>query len=53
MRIAIVNDSPLALEALRRVVASRPEHTVAWTAADGAEAVRRAPAAVANAQPKE
>ncbi len=41
MRIAIVNDSPLALEALRRVVASRPEHTVAWTAADGAEAVRR------------
>jgi two-component system response regulator WspF len=39
MKIGIVNDMPIALEALRRVLALRPEHTVAWTARDGAEAV--------------
>lgn len=38
MRIGIVNDLPMAREALRRVVASSPEHKVAWLAADGAEA---------------
>ncbi|MGE4321855.1 MAG: chemotaxis response regulator protein-glutamate methylesterase [Sphingobium sp.] len=41
MRIAIVNDLPIATEALRRVVAMAPEHTVIWTACDGAEAIRR------------
>lgn len=41
MRIAIVNDLRIATEALRRVVCSRPEHVVAWTAIDGQEAVRR------------
>jgi two-component system, chemotaxis family, response regulator WspF len=41
MRVAIVNDVRVATEVLRRVVCSRPDHTVAWTAADGAEAVRR------------
>ncbi len=41
MRIAIVNDLRIATEALRRVVLSRPEHSVAWTAVDGQEAVRR------------
>jgi two-component system response regulator WspF len=41
MRVAIVNDVPLATEALRRVVCSDPGHTVAWTAADGREAVQR------------
>ncbi len=41
MRIAIVNDLRLAVEALRRVVASRPDTRVAWVAYDGAEAVRR------------
>ncbi len=41
MRVAIVNDLRLATEALRRVVGSDPRYTVAWTAADGAEAVRR------------
>lgn len=41
LRIAIVNDLVLAVEALRRVVLSDPEHEVAWVAADGAEAVRK------------
>jgi two-component system response regulator WspF len=41
MRIAIVNDLALAREVLRRLVESVPGYTVAWTAADGAEAVRR------------
>lgn len=42
MRIAIVNDLALAREALRRVVLSVPGYTVAWMAADGTEAVRKA-----------
>jgi two-component system response regulator WspF len=41
MRIAIVNDEPLAVEALRRALLSVPAYTVAWVARDGAEAVRR------------
>lgn len=41
MRIAIVNDSPLAVEALRRVVARERAYEVAWMAADGAEAVEK------------
>jgi two-component system response regulator WspF len=40
MRVAIVNDLRTATEALRRVVCSDPRHEIAWTAADGAEAVR-------------
>lgn len=39
MRIAIVNDMPLAVEAMRRVLAAAPQHEVVWTAYDGAEAV--------------
>jgi two-component system, chemotaxis family, response regulator WspF len=39
MRIAIVNDTLIALEALRRVIVSAPEYEIAWTARDGAEAV--------------
>ena len=39
MRIALVNDMPLALEILRRVVALAPEHSVAWVAVNGQEAV--------------
>ncbi|MBP3954571.1 chemotaxis-specific protein-glutamate methyltransferase CheB [Gemmata sp. G18] len=42
MRIGIVNDLALAREVLRRVVASVPGCTIAWTAADGDEAVRMA-----------
>jgi len=41
MRIAIVNDLLMAAEALRRVVRSCPEYTVAWIAHDGEEAVRK------------
>src|SRR5258706_14946301 len=39
MRIAVVNDLLLAVEAMRRVVAGAPEHQLAWIARDGAEAV--------------
>lgn len=39
MRIGIVNDLPMAVELLRRVVASAPEHQLAWTAGNGIEAV--------------
>lgn len=41
MRIAIVNDSLMAVESLRRVVISVPEYEVVWVAHDGAEAVWR------------
>ncbi|MDB6174058.1 MAG: cheB [Chthoniobacteraceae bacterium] len=39
MRIAIVNDVPMVIEALRRVVTSKPKHRILWTATSGAEAV--------------
>lgn len=42
MRIAIVNDLPLAVEALRRVLAQAPQHQLAWIATDGVEAVAMA-----------
>lgn len=41
MRIAIVNDLLLAVEALRRLVSSVPGYQVCWIARDGAEAVRK------------
>jgi chemotaxis response regulator CheB len=41
MKIAIVNDLPMAVEALRRVLALRPEYHVAWVAENGAQAVQR------------
>jgi len=41
MRIAIVNDVLLAVEALRRVVTSVPDYTIAWVARHGAEAVEK------------
>ena len=41
MRIALVNDMPMAVEVLRRVLQRAPQHQIAWTAYDGAEAVRR------------
>jgi len=40
MRIAIVNDMPMAVEALRRALAFEPTHEVVWVAGNGAEAVR-------------
>jgi two-component system, chemotaxis family, response regulator WspF len=39
MKIAIVNDLPIAVEALRRALALAPEHEVVWVAYTGLEAV--------------
>jgi two-component system response regulator WspF len=41
MRIAIVNDMPIAVEVLRRVIAQAPEHALAWVAVNGLEAVEK------------
>lgn len=41
MRIAIVNDSMMAVESLRRVITSVPDYELAWIANDGAEAIWR------------
>ena len=41
MRIAIVNDMPLAVEALRRSLAYEAAHQVVWVAANGLEAVQQ------------
>ncbi len=41
MRIAIVNDVSLAVEALRRVLKQVPQHQIAWVAYTGTEAVKK------------
>jgi two-component system response regulator WspF len=41
MRIAIANDMPLAVEALRRALAAEPEYQLIWVAGNGEEAVSR------------
>jgi two-component system response regulator WspF len=41
MRIAIVNDTIIAVEAMRRVLSQAQGHELAWVARDGAEAVAR------------
>lgn len=41
MRIAIVNDLPLARESLKQVLKHLPTHEIAWEAADGEEAVSK------------
>lgn len=41
MRIAIANDSVIAVEALRRIVVTTTEYELAWVAYDGAEAVSK------------
>ena len=41
MRIAIVNDMMMAVEAMRRIVLRAPGHQLAWIACDGAQAVER------------
>lgn len=41
LRIAIVNDTLIASEALRRVVVMVPEYDIAWIARDGAEAIAK------------
>ncbi|CAN0627832.1 Protein-glutamate methylesterase/protein-glutamine glutaminase 1 [Burkholderia multivorans] len=38
MNIGIANDMPLAVEAMRRAIALRPDHRVLWVATDGAQA---------------
>ena len=40
MRIAIVNDMPLAIEALKRSILQVPGYELAWTAVNGEEAVQ-------------
>lgn len=35
MKVAIVNDSKMAAEILRRILAELPEFTLAWTAYSG------------------
>src|ERR1700733_10407074 len=39
MKIGIVNDLPLAVEALRRALAARHDYEVLWVAQDGQQAV--------------
>ncbi|WP_449254591.1 chemotaxis-specific protein-glutamate methyltransferase CheB [Bosea sp. (in: a-proteobacteria)] len=39
MRVGIVNDLPMAVELLRRLISSSGEHEVAWIAMNGREAV--------------
>lgn len=39
MKIGIVNDLPMAVEALQRALALKPGHQVIWVARNGAEAV--------------
>src|SRR6185295_18915550 len=41
MRIAIVNDVIMAVEAVRRVIASAGQDQIAWVALNGGEAVER------------
>lgn len=41
MRIAIVNDMSLAVEALRRTLKQVPQHEIAWVAYSGSEAVNK------------
>ncbi|QXI29646.1 chemotaxis response regulator protein-glutamate methylesterase [Pseudomonas vanderleydeniana] len=41
MKIAIVNDMPMAVEALRRALALEPAHQVIWVANNGADAVKQ------------
>lgn len=40
MRVAIVNDMPLAIEALKRLILTNPAYKIAWTAANGETAIR-------------
>lgn len=41
MRVGIVNDSTIAVEALRRLLQSNPNYEVAWIAVNGKEALQR------------
>ena len=41
MRIAIVNDIPMMLESLKRIIDSHPKHEVVWLAEDGLRATEK------------
>ncbi|HEU0037754.1 MAG TPA: response regulator, partial [Verrucomicrobiae bacterium] len=41
MRIALVNDMFIAVEAMRRILTTASGHQIAWIARDGVEAVER------------
>jgi len=41
MKIGIVNDMPMAVEVLRRIVSGMPGHEVAWLAEDGHHAIEK------------
>ncbi|HYF51606.1 MAG TPA: chemotaxis-specific protein-glutamate methyltransferase CheB [Planctomycetota bacterium] len=41
MRLAIVNDQPIAVEAIQRVLSKMIEWDIAWVAENGAEAVKK------------
>jgi two-component system response regulator WspF len=41
MKIALVNDMIIAVEALRRILITIPHYEIAWIARDGAEAVKK------------
>lgn len=41
MKIGIVNDLPMAVEALRRALTQKPGHQIIWVARSGAEAVEQ------------
>lgn len=41
IRVAIVNDTLMAVEAIRRVLATVANYQVAWVAYNGAQAVRQ------------
>ena len=42
LKIAIVNDSMLAAESLRRVVVNEPDYQLVWVAYDGGKRCRNA-----------
>lgn len=42
MRIAVVNDTMIEVELLRRLITSHPEYQLAWVASNGEEAVAKA-----------
>ena len=41
MRIAIVNDTQMVVEILKRIISSIPQHEIAWVAANGQESVEK------------
>ncbi|MBI1390639.1 MAG: chemotaxis-specific protein-glutamate methyltransferase CheB [bacterium] len=41
MKLGVVNDLRIALEAMRRLIESTPRHEIVWTASTGEEAVMR------------